>query len=117
MKVYGVRIFVDDIAAATKFYGETMGLRTTWSMPELKAAGFSLENVDLIVEEVDPTAADAKHVGRYVGISIQVDDIEATYRDLTAKGVPFDMPPEMQVWGGRLAHFRDPAGNVLTLLG
>jgi hypothetical protein len=31
--------------------------------------------------------------------------------------VVFDGPPERQIWGGTLAHFRDHAGNVLTLLG
>jgi predicted enzyme related to lactoylglutathione lyase len=26
-------------------------------------------------------------------------------------------PPEKQPWGGIVAHFRDPDGNVITLLG
>jgi predicted enzyme related to lactoylglutathione lyase len=34
-----------------------------------------------------------------------------------AKGVHFTAPPEKQEWGGTLAHFEDPAGNVLTLVG
>ncbi|MCC6917989.1 MAG: hypothetical protein IT548_02225 [Alphaproteobacteria bacterium] len=29
----------------------------------------------------------------------------------------FLAPPERQPWGGTLAHFRDPSGNGLTLLG
>ena len=31
--------------------------------------------------------------------------------------VEFLAPPEKQPWCGSLAHFRDPDGNVLTLLG
>jgi hypothetical protein len=27
------------------------------------------------------------------------------------------MPAQKQEWGGKLVHFEDPAGNVLTLVG
>ena len=42
-----------------------------------------------------------------------------TYRDesFLPHGMAGDGPPEKQFWGGSLAHFRDPAGNTLTLLG
>jgi len=39
------------------------------------------------------------------------------YADLSAEGVTFDSAPERQPWGGASAHFRDPDGNVPTLLG
>ena len=35
---------------------------------------------------------------------------------LEGKGVRFVRPPKRQPWGGRLAHFSDPDGNVVTLL-
>ena len=41
-----------------------------------------------------------------------VKDIDAAYEALAAKGVAFDMVPTDQPWGGRLALFRDPDGNV-----
>ena len=56
-------------------------------------------------------------MGRFLGVSLRVDDIDGVYHDLTQKGVAFDAPPEQQAWGGKLAHFEDPDGNVLTLLG
>jgi predicted enzyme related to lactoylglutathione lyase len=56
-------------------------------------------------------------VGRFVGASLRVIDIDATYRDLLAKGVAFVEPPERMPRGGVLAHFKDPDGNILTLLG
>lgn len=115
MKLYGVRIFVDDFARALDFYGETLGLSTNWSMPEMKAAGFSVGTAELIVEET--SGEDSGLAGRFVGVSLQVEDIGATYGTLVAKGVTFDAPPEKQPWGGTLAHFRDPSGNTLTLLG
>lgn len=36
---------------------------------------------------------------------------------LLARGVEFLAPPQRMPWGGVLAHFRDPDGNVLTLVG
>ncbi|WP_416897314.1 MAG: VOC family protein [Minwuia sp.] len=115
MKLYGVRIFVDNFAAAQAFYGETLGLKANWSMPEIGAAGFDVGTAELIVEAA--SGKDRALVGRFVGVSLQVDDIDAAYRSMTAKGVTFEQPPEKQVWGGTLAHFRDPSGNILTLLG
>ena len=44
-------------------------------------------------------------------------DIDAKHAELSAKGVDFLAPPERMPWGGVLAHFRDPEGNVLTLVG
>ena len=43
--------------------------------------------------------------------------MDRTWRFLTGKGVVFTEPPEKQQWGGTIAHFRDPDGNILTLLG
>jgi len=39
MKLYGVRIFVDDYAAARAFYAERLGLAVVWDMAEMGAFG------------------------------------------------------------------------------
>ncbi|UCE02963.1 MAG: VOC family protein [Candidatus Latescibacterota bacterium] len=71
----------------------------------------------LALEHAQPDdAASAQPVGRFVGVSLQVADIEATYRASVERGVRFDARPQRQAWGGTLAHLRDPDGNVLTLL-
>ena len=46
MKIYGLRIWVDDIAAAKRFYGETLSLTAKWDME--MAVGYDL-GIDLIV--------------------------------------------------------------------
>ena len=56
-------------------------------------------------------------VGRFVGVSLRVDDIDGVYETLKMRGVQFKSPPEKQSWGGSHAHFQDPDGNILTLLG
>jgi len=50
-------------------------------------------------------------------VSLTVDDVARTYEELAKRGVDFVSPPAKQPWGGVIAHFRDPDGNVLTLLG
>ncbi|WP_068313361.1 VOC family protein [Polycladidibacter hongkongensis] len=116
MKLYGLRIFVDDYDAAKEFYIETLGLPLTWEMEELGAFGAGLDNAEFIVEEASDAESDG-YVGRFVGVSLQAGNIMARYEELTGRGVNFTQAPKQQVWGGVLAHFKDPAGNVLTLLG
>ena len=42
--------------------------------------------------------------------NIYVVDVEAFYRDMSAKGVLFSMPPKKQDFGGVLAQFVDSEG-------
>jgi predicted enzyme related to lactoylglutathione lyase len=115
MRLYGLRIWTTDMEAAKRFYGETLGLKLVWDMEG--AAAFEVGGPAFIVEWEDRSGEEESLAGRFVGCSLSVDDIEAAYRDLTAKGAAFPVPPEKQPWGGTLAHFKDPCGNVLTLLG
>lgn len=117
MRLYGVRIFVDDFDSCRAFYRETLALPENWAMPEVKAAGFAVGGGELIVEEAGPGHEHHADIGRFVGVSLQVDDIDAQHRTLADAGVRFLGPPERQDWGGALAHFCDPSGNILTLLG
>jgi uncharacterized glyoxalase superfamily protein PhnB len=66
--------------------------------------------------EPDEDEGDEFQAG-FLAISLQVDDIHAVYEELRTKGVEFLGPPETMAWGGTLAYFKDPDGNVLTLLG
>jgi catechol 2,3-dioxygenase-like lactoylglutathione lyase family enzyme len=54
--------------------------------------------------------------GSLQGLVVATDDIQTTYEELVAKGVPFDFPPAEQP-GGTQAVFRDPDGNGLVLWG
>src|SRR5947209_613911 len=41
-----------------------------------------------------------------------VEDVDAAYQTLSAKGVRFLRPPTDQPWGLRTAYFADPEGNL-----
>jgi predicted enzyme related to lactoylglutathione lyase len=49
-------------------------------------------------------------------LNLGVDDIVGAYERLTRDGVSFTRPPEQEKWGGWIATFADPDGNVVQLL-
>jgi catechol 2,3-dioxygenase-like lactoylglutathione lyase family enzyme len=46
-------------------------------------------------------------------LNLLVDDIAAAHTRLIAAGVVFTRSPETEDWGGRVATFLDPDGNIL----
>ena len=118
MKLYAVRVFVRSWNESCEFYRDTLELPERVRNDEIGWAEYDLGGPCFGMERVDVKGKSGEDlVGRFVGVSLQVEDIEASYRDLQARGVKLAAPPEKQGWGGSLAHFRDPDGNVLTLLG
>jgi predicted enzyme related to lactoylglutathione lyase len=53
-------------------------------------------------------------IGTFFNGSFACDDVAATYRQLTARGVEFVSRPEKQPWG-EFAVFKDPDGNQFVL--
>jgi predicted enzyme related to lactoylglutathione lyase len=51
----------------------------------------------------------------HAGIAVCVPDVDAAYRELSAKGVRFTQPPAKQPWGGYMGLFADPDGNIFYL--
>ncbi|MBD3648194.1 MAG: VOC family protein [Pseudomonadales bacterium] len=74
--------------------------------------GFRLENVTLLLEAVEPGEFEG---GRYLGFSLEVDDIEGFYSKLSSD-IPFTGPPRQQVWGGIMTHVNDVSGNTLSIV-
>ena len=57
---------------------------------------------------------DTMPAGSMRGLVFTVDDLDETYRTLTAEGVQFDNPPTRQPWALE-ATFRDPDGNQFVI--
>jgi predicted enzyme related to lactoylglutathione lyase len=117
MKIGGVRLFVDSIDTVLPFYRALLGE----PMAQDAAAGFVVfdaAGVNIVVERVDTDAdpEDRALVGRFTGVSFEVDDIALAHAQLSAAGVLFSAEPELQAWGGWLASLQDPAGNQLQLV-
>jgi catechol 2,3-dioxygenase-like lactoylglutathione lyase family enzyme len=109
---------VDDMDAARAFYGDTLGIRTS---TEYGLMTLHLQDGDrptLVYPKERHTPAD------YTVLNFPVDDIEDTVDALAERGVAFErfdgMPQDergiMREGGPYIAWFRDPAGNILSVL-
>jgi predicted enzyme related to lactoylglutathione lyase len=106
---------VDDIPRAKQFYSETLGIRVSeeHGMLHLHIAG---DCDTLIYPKEDHTPA------TFTILNFPVDDIDAAVDQLTARGVRFesydgvDDNGIMRDRGPAIAWFKDPAGNILSVL-
>lgn len=106
-----VRLFSDTFEKTVTFYKDTLELTLTFQDDNI--AVFDAGSCQLGVEAAAPN----EHThGRFSGISFEVSDLSEVFRTLTSRKVPFVGDPAKQYWGGSLAHFSDPGGNVLTLV-
>ncbi|MGF1560615.1 MAG: VOC family protein [Geminicoccaceae bacterium] len=113
--VAAVRVFTADLHSARQFYGGVLGLSERQHDEDFSVYG--LGDQDLVLEFATPDDPEAAALlGRFCGVSIAVDDIDAAYERLRERGVMFEAAPVTEGWGGKLAHFRDRDGNVLTLV-
>ena len=108
---------VDDLEAARKFYGETLGLRTSeqYGLLTLHLAG---DRDTLVYPKPDHVPAS------YTILNFQVDDIDAAVDELGRRGIPMERYEGMgqddkginRAGGPYIAWFKDPAGNILAVL-
>jgi catechol 2,3-dioxygenase-like lactoylglutathione lyase family enzyme len=109
---------VDDIDAARRFYGETLGLNVTDGPMGVLSLELAGDRPTMIYPKPDFTPA------TYTILNFPVEDVEAAVDELTARGVEmerydgFDQDEKgiMRDNGPTIAWFRDPAGNILAVL-
>ena len=115
-QLWYVNVFVSDLARAVGFFRDTLGLPLQFADEKFGYASFAPEGARMGVARVEPgTPEHQQLIGRHTGIGFGVPDLDAAYRELAAKRVRFTMPPEKQPWGGYLATFADPDGNIFYL--
>lgn len=56
-------------------------------------------------------------VGRSAAVTFLTEDVEATYREWSERGVHFTIPLQVPDWGGTFCRFVDPDGNPFVLAG
>jgi predicted enzyme related to lactoylglutathione lyase len=105
-----------DQARALEFYTQTLGLEVSTDQPfndkqrwiELRIAN-SQTRVVLFTPE-----GHEDRIGTFFNGAFACDDVQATYRLLSARGVEFVKPPQKQPWG-EFAIFKDPDGNQFVM--
>jgi catechol 2,3-dioxygenase-like lactoylglutathione lyase family enzyme len=104
-------------ARAKAFYGDTLGLRLI--SEDGFALAFDANGIMLRVTKVHKVAA-----APYTVLGWQVENIAATAEALRNSGVTLERFPgmtqdELGIWespgGGRVAWFKDPDGNTLSI--
>lgn len=117
IKVNKVGLNVSDQDAAKRFWTETMGFELVGDQPmgedgsrwiEVRAPG---DTVELIL--YSPTF-DESRVGSLNAPLFSCDDIQATHRELSGRGVEFEDAPTQRQWGW-WASFKDSDGNLYGL--
>ena len=110
-----VAIPTRDQARALKFWTEQVGFELHTDQPigpqrwiELTVRN-SQTGVVLWMQE-----GQEDRVGSFFNGSFACADVEATYRQMSERGVEFTSPPEQQPWG-TYAKFKDPDGNEFVL--
>ena len=81
-------------------------------------AEFDVGSPRLGIEHIQEDDVEGKKlIGRFLGISLLVDHLELTYRELKAQGV--DLPASLgnNLRAENLRTLIDPAGNILTFMG
>lgn len=112
---------VDDLKKAREFYAETLGLNVSMLDEEtgLMVLHLAGDRDTFIYEKPDHTPA------TYTILNFPVDDIDGAVDELAARGVPFERYEGFEQdekgiargpQGPDIAWFRDPAGNVLSVL-
>lgn len=120
--VYSVGIFVGDQDRAKRFWTETMGFDLVGDDPMDPTAGaggprwiaVKPPNQDVQLILFTPPGSEER-IGTFSNVLFETDDIESTHRELAAKGVEFDTPPEKAPWGRWWSVFKDPDGNSYGL--
>jgi catechol 2,3-dioxygenase-like lactoylglutathione lyase family enzyme len=109
---------VDDVQKAKAFYGQTLGLEVSEAEGDLElhiAGGARI----LVYPKPDHTPA------TFTILNFPVDDLDRAVDELTRAGVRFEVYNEGDLktnekgifrGGPRIAWFKDPAGNVLSLI-
>jgi catechol 2,3-dioxygenase-like lactoylglutathione lyase family enzyme len=114
---------VDDLAKAKQFYGQTLGLKIT---DEMGLVNIHLADGYLVMAYPKPNHIPAT----FTVLNFRVDDLEATVDALTKKGVVFEQydQPDLKTdkkgiartpdrsKGPDIAWFKDPAGNIISVL-
>jgi catechol 2,3-dioxygenase-like lactoylglutathione lyase family enzyme len=109
---------VDDIDKAKQFYGETLGVGVS-EQGDLLRLQLGGGTEVIVYPKPDYTPA------TYTILNFPVDDIAKAVDDLVARGVVFERYPGFdqddkgiarETPGPAIAWFKDPAGNILSVL-
>ena len=125
MHLDNIRLLVTRFEETFAFYRDVLGLALAWgdskgnfaSLTAPGGSGVSLFRRDLMAQAVGTSGLPAASAAQdRVALVFAVDGLDREAQRLAAKGVALLAPPrDMADWGIRVAHLRDPDGNLIEL--
>lgn len=109
----GITLWTDDLERLFSFYHDTLQLPLHSRHQDFIA--FELGDIRFNIGRHDRVGGPSKDPFRIMA-HLGVDDIHTEHQRLLAEGVEFIRPPEQEHWGGWVATFKDPDGNILQML-
>ena len=131
IKIANAQFWVHDQDEALAFYTHTLGWEVradvsmeAWNFRWLCVGPAGEDDAGLVLMPIpgppmlspDDSATIAELVAKGAGgtLFLETDDCQASYDELTARGVTFNDPPAAQAYGIDTS-FRDPSGNNIRL--
>lgn len=112
-----ITLFVEDLAAAKRFYREVFGLPVKFEDDDSAVFDFGNTIINLLKasaarELIEPALVAPREGGSRLQLTIEVDDVDAMCAELAARGVQLLNGPIDRPWGVRTASFSDPGGHI-----
>jgi catechol 2,3-dioxygenase-like lactoylglutathione lyase family enzyme len=115
--IEAITLFVADVEAAKRFYGEVFGLPVAFEDEHSAVFDFGNTVINLLVATeapslIEPARVAVPEAGSRFQFTIGVDDVDATCAELARRGVTLLNGPMDRPWGIRTASFTDPDGHI-----
>lgn len=116
--LHHLALLTPDLARLRDFYVEQLGFRPIGGFADDNIHFLAAGNVTIELEEGREAGGPARGRGWH-HLALEVEDVDAAYAELAARGVPFQeppagFPPEAPLL--RIAFLADPDGNLLELV-
>jgi serine phosphatase RsbU (regulator of sigma subunit)/catechol 2,3-dioxygenase-like lactoylglutathione lyase family enzyme len=122
LRLHFVSVYVRDQERSMRFFVDQLGFKLVVD------ARFASGNRWIEVAPPDGTAVLAlvrplagfnedDLVGHSGLVTFITEDVDAKYREWSARGVKFTVPPQTPAWGGKFCRFEDVDGNMFALAG
>ncbi|MDH6450085.1 MULTISPECIES: VOC family protein [unclassified Streptomyces] len=122
MELAQVRLLVTDFTACYRFYADVLGLKPQSGAtsgpyekfsPATGSAGIALQDRSMMAEVLDELGDTA--TGHRSLVVLRVDDLDTYCEQITTRGATLMHGPAPMTNRMRVAHLKDPEGNLVEL--
>ena len=124
VKLLQIRILVTDFKKSVEFYRDMVEFPVSFIEESMEYALFNNgeTKIELVTKQAMALAIGEPYQSEEITgqsaflLNLSVDNVDDSYNKLRGKGIAFITEPhDRKEWNARVAHFRDPDGNLLEL--